>query len=176
MDDLRNSEVFSTFEVMSRRRQLSPRKLQVFWLGTEHWAWLLTVTWAGQGFPQVTPSNVIMSHWSQSIHLLIDAPWETLHSLFADVTHLLSEPTSSYCLDGKFLSVILLVLSVQGTPTYPPPRFCHWHFAESASSQTFPSLLSIHSFYFLVYFKVSCRHQHTALSKHFNNLCLDFFF
>lgn len=78
-------------------------------------------------------------------------------------------------LGWETLLIILLVLSVQGTPTYPPHRFHHWHFAESASSQTFPSLLSIHSFYFLVYFKVSCRHQHTALPKHFNNLCLDLF-
>lgn len=78
------------------------RKLLGFLVGD--WVWLLTVTWAGQGFPQVTPRDAITSHWSQSIYLLIDAPRETLHSLFADVTHFLSEPTSSYCLDGKLFS------------------------------------------------------------------------
>lgn len=51
-------------------------------------------------------------------------------------------------LGWETLLIILLVLSVQGTPTYPPHRFHHWHFAEFASSQTFPSLHHFQTFYF----------------------------
>lgn len=41
-------------EVMAGGDGGIPENSQVFWLGAEHWVWLLTLPWVGEGFPQFT--------------------------------------------------------------------------------------------------------------------------
>lgn len=103
--------------VTSRRRQLSPRKLPGFLVGT----WTLALAadcllgWAGisSGYPRWCDRESPVTkrpsaHW---------CPLGSTALPFADGSPLLSAPTRAHCWDGSSHSVVLLVLSAQRTPT-----------------------------------------------------------
>lgn len=132
-----------------------------------NWVWSLTITWAEQGCPQFSPCPLTCS-WSigHKAYICWACPWEVCPSVLVDGDPSPVSPPGPSAGVGVSLQYPVGSACTGNTPWYPPPSLCHRHSAVLASSQAFLDLYPSNLF-FWIHFKVSCRHWHSLLPKHF---------